>query len=106
MISPEIPTSIQDILLENKEAVLYTRTLFRIHDPVDQCEEHIIIGNFADFTGGGGMNREDYRALFEQCARQNDFTDLAIRYADFTKERYRTFLQDHPDLPENGDDLR
>ena len=105
MTSPEGPVSIQDILLENKEAVLYTRELFRIHTPLDRGEERIVIGNFADLTEGGGMSREEYRALFEQCAQKKDFTDLAFKYADFSEGRYRKFLQDHPDLPENGDDL-
>lgn len=106
MTSPETPKTIEEILFGNKDKILSTKFLFDLHPPEDRSEELIMIGNFADLTGEGGMSEDEYRVLFEKCAKQGDFTDLAMKYSVFTEERYHTFLADQPSLPEYGDDLR
>ena len=105
MLSPEQSAGLDPRILDKREALLFVQELLSVHPPRDHGEELILLGNFADITESGALSREEYCALYAQCAQQGDFADLALCYADFDERRYVQFLEDNPHLPETGDDL-
>jgi len=99
-------------LFDNKEQILATKKLFQIHqmDPSLSpkealATERIIVGNFNYLTEKGKMSRDEYYSLFQKCEDKKDFAELALATRDFLVETAQKYIEEHPDLPENGDSL-